>query len=160
MPRLALAAVLLPLLVLSRDPRPAQQRPHFAVSFPRERSAAPLDGLNYDGVRTAAVGRDGSLFIGEPLAHRVRFVAPNGIITTLAGQANQFGYTGDGGPATKAKLNTPTGITLGPDGNIYIAERFNDVIRRLAAPLPNRFNDAITIPSFVALRLPPHDWPW
>ncbi len=59
------------------------------------------------------------------------------IITTIAGNgfgAGVFaggGYSGDGGPATAAKLSSPIGITTDAAGNIYFAEQFNHVIRKV-----------------------------
>ena len=51
-------------------------------------------------------------------------------VTTLAGNGVP-GYTGDGGPADKAQINNPYGLTIGPDGALYICEVDNHVIRRL-----------------------------
>ena len=51
-------------------------------------------------------------------------------ITTLAGNGVP-GYTGDGGPADKAQVNNPYGLSIGPDGALYICEVDNHVIRRL-----------------------------
>ena len=69
---------------------------------------------------------------GQDLApggsNRVRMVTPKGIITTVAG-SDKGGYSGDGGPATKAQLNIPAGVAIGPDGNLYIADAENNRIR-------------------------------
>jgi hypothetical protein len=52
-------------------------------------------------------------------------------ITTFAG-TGQAGYSGDGGPAEKARLNNPYGIARGPDGALYICDMENHVIRKVA----------------------------
>ena len=63
-------------------------------------------------------GSDGSLFIADATNHRVRRVAPGGTITTVAGTGVR-GFSGDGGPATAARLYSPHGLALGPDGSLY-----------------------------------------
>lgn len=61
---------------------------------------------------------------------RVRRVGPDGRIATVAGNGSQ-GYCGDGGPAVRACLNVPHGVVAGPQGSIYIADTFNQRIRRV-----------------------------
>ena len=53
--------------------------------------------------------------------HRVRKVDAAGTITTLAGTGEE-GYGGDGGPAASAKLNSPSGVAVDGQGNVYIAD--------------------------------------
>jgi hypothetical protein len=45
----------------------------------------------------------------------------NGVITTVAGNGTS-GYSGDGGPATSARLSSPAGVAVDSAGNLYIAE--------------------------------------
>ena len=82
-----------------------------------------------------ALGRDGSLFIADTNNNRIRKVGPDGIITTVAGNTTPGfyggGYSGDGGLATQAWLNQPSGVAVGPDGSIYIADTQNGRIRRV-----------------------------
>ena len=54
-----------------------------------------------------------------------------GIITTIAGTGDTSGYSGDGGLATKAKFNGPAGIIIDKYGNIYIADQYNNVVRKI-----------------------------
>lgn len=77
-----------------------------------------------------AVGSDGVLYIADSKSHCIRKIDNQGIITTIAGNGNQ-GYYGDRGAATAAKLNQPRGITLDNDGNLYIADSQNHVIRKI-----------------------------
>lgn len=80
--------------------------------------------------RTIAVGPDGSLYIAEPTAHRIRRVDPTGTITTFAG-TGRGGFSGDGGPATQARLNFPRGVGVDGAGNLFIADSLNQRIRRV-----------------------------
>ena len=80
--------------------------------------------------RSVTVHRDGSLYIAERGGQRIRKVAPDGTIATVAG-TGVAGYNGDGGPATQAQLRNPSGVALGPDGSVYIADTSNSRIRRI-----------------------------
>jgi uncharacterized protein (TIGR03437 family) len=72
----------------------------------------------------------GNLYFCDFNNHRIRKVAPNGVITTVAGNG-QRGYGGDGGPATAAKLNAPTFVALDRSGNLYIGDWLNHRIRKI-----------------------------
>jgi RHS repeat-associated protein len=74
----------------------------------------------------------GNLFISDLANGRIRKVSPNGIITTVAG--NGLGtVTGDGGPSTQAAIGNNRGISLGPDGSLYIADTYTGHrIRRIS----------------------------
>jgi sugar lactone lactonase YvrE len=74
----------------------------------------------------------GNLFIADTGNNRVRKVDTNGIITTVAGIATN-GYSGDGGPATNAALNSPTAVAVDSMGDIYIADENNNRIREVGA---------------------------
>lgn len=77
-------------------------------------------------------GPDGRLYIADERNHRVRAVdLVTGIIVTVAGNG-QAGFGGDGGPADEAMLRRPWGIAFDPNGDLYIADSYNHVIRRVA----------------------------
>jgi sugar lactone lactonase YvrE len=77
---------------------------------------------------TAVVGtEDGRLFVADTFNHRIRVVSPSGWIWTFAGTGRPD-WTGDGARAT---LHTPTGMCVGSDGSLYIAEQGNHVVRRI-----------------------------
>jgi hypothetical protein len=57
-------------------------------------------------------------------------VETNGIITTVAGNGT-YGYSGDGGAATNAELNGPSGVAVDASGNLFIADLYNERIRKV-----------------------------
>ena len=71
----------------------------------------------------------GNLYIGDIAS--VRKVTPAGIITTVAG-TGVAGYAGDGGSATGAQLSTPGGLAIDAAGNLYIADTYNQRIRKVS----------------------------
>jgi len=80
-----------------------------------------------------AVDEVGNLFIGDQANDRVRRVdAATGVITTYAGNG-LYGDSGDGGPATAARLNGPGGLAVDGEGNLFIADQYNHKVRRVDA---------------------------
>ena len=77
-----------------------------------------------------AIDPGGNLFITDNHGERIRKVSPAGIITTVAG-TGQIGYTADGGPATAARLDSPTAICVDRRGNLYFGEGLRYVITAL-----------------------------
>lgn len=77
-----------------------------------------------------ALDTAGNLFIAELYSYDVRRVdAKTGIITTVAGIPNSYGFAGDGGLATKALLGGPNGVAVDSAGNLYIADSYNNDVR-------------------------------
>ncbi len=72
----------------------------------------------------------GNLYIADAANHRVRKITPAGVISTAAG-TGEAGFSGDGGAAASAQLNSPQGLTADADGNVYIADSGNNRIRKL-----------------------------
>lgn len=79
-----------------------------------------------------AVNKEGHIFIADTKNHVVRKVDGEGIISNYAGNGNK-GYSGDNGPASAATLNEPMGIALDGEGNLYIADEHNNVVRMVTA---------------------------
>jgi sugar lactone lactonase YvrE len=80
-----------------------------------------------------AFDHNGNLYISDQYCHCVRKVSPQGIISTAAGiKAGGNGrYGGDGGPASSAFLNEPSGLAFDSFENLYIADRINGRIRKV-----------------------------
>jgi sugar lactone lactonase YvrE len=77
-----------------------------------------------------AVDSVGNIYIADTIHNRIRKVS-GGIITTVAGNGTT-GYSGDGGSATSADLHSPYGVALDSSGNLYIADYYNFVIRKVS----------------------------
>ena len=77
-----------------------------------------------------AVDGSGNLYIADRGNNRIRKVNTAGVITTFAGTGTS-GNSGDGGPATAARLNEPYGVAADGAGNIYIADYSNNRIRKV-----------------------------
>jgi uncharacterized protein (TIGR03437 family) len=72
----------------------------------------------------------GNVYIADTLDHAVRKVTPDGAISTLAGPGNP-GYSGDGGPANRARLSGPRAVAVDAAGNVYVADSGNNQVRRI-----------------------------
>ncbi|MCB9772147.1 MAG: fibronectin type III domain-containing protein [Candidatus Omnitrophica bacterium] len=88
----------------------------------------PADKANLNYPVYMAVDQNGNIYISEN--NRIRKIDLSGIIQTFAG-TGAGGYSGDGGPATAAQLNNPSGITVDQYGNILIADSGNHRIRKV-----------------------------
>jgi sugar lactone lactonase YvrE len=78
-----------------------------------------------------AVDGAGNLYISDQRNNRIRKVNTAGIITTIAGNGIQ-GYTGDGGVATTAAINSPQGLGVDAAGNVYFSDGGNNHIRKIS----------------------------
>ena len=80
-----------------------------------------------------AVDSQGNLFIADPGNNRVRMVdVATGSISTVAGSGDVYGYGGDGGPASRARLSLPNGLAVDAAGNLYIADSGNNRVREVS----------------------------
>ena len=87
--------------------------------------------------RGLAFDADDNLFIADFRNHRIRRVdAVTGVITTVAGSgavgSGEGGFSGDGDLATEARLNFPQDVTVDTAGNLWIADYFNNRVRRVS----------------------------
>ncbi len=87
----------------------------------------------FDGPKGIAIGPDGNVYVMDTENHAVRKIdLKSGFISTVAGSGPQSkGGSGDGGPATKAQMDRPHGICVGPDGAIFIGDTNNHRVRKV-----------------------------
>lgn len=97
--------------------------------FSGDRGPAIAAQINYP--RAVEIDAAGTLYIGDTGNSCVRKVNKAGLIRTVAGMGGVSGNSGDGGPATSAKLNTPYGVAFDAAGNYYIADYLNANVRKV-----------------------------
>lgn len=78
-----------------------------------------------------AVDGQGNRFVADSFNHRIRRIAADGSVTTVAG-TGVAGFSGDGAAAVNARLNHPNGVAVDNAGNLYIADSYNNRIRRVS----------------------------
>ena len=81
-------------------------------------------------VQGIAADSSGNLFIADSSHNTIRKVDANGIITTFAGNGTK-GFLGDGRAARHAELNAPYGVAVDAEGNVFVADSGNNVIRKI-----------------------------
>ena len=80
-------------------------------------------GITVDG--------SGNVYVADAGNNSIRYInASTGVITTIAG-TGVAGYSGDGGQATAAELNTPAGVAVDASGNVYICDQLNERVRKI-----------------------------
>jgi len=99
------------------------------AGFSGDGSAATKAQLNFP--TGLALDSSGNVYIADSLNHRVRKVS-GGSISTIAGNG-VVSYSGDGGLASSAQLNTPQAVAVDSSGNFYIADTLNNVVRKVTA---------------------------
>lgn len=87
----------------------------------------PATEARLNDVADVAVDADGRIFIADEDNHVIRMVE-DGMISTFAGTGIE-GFSGDGGPANLAELDSPESVAIGPDGELYIGDDGNNRVR-------------------------------
>ena len=103
------------------------------LGFSGDGGPATEAALNYP--KSVALDAAGNMFIVDSFNARVRMVTADGIISTIAGNGS-FGYGGDSGPATSARLLFPTALALDAAGRIYFSDTQNNRVRLLTPETP------------------------
>jgi hypothetical protein len=134
-----------------------------STSFSGDGGPATAASLQYPG--SAFMDAAGNIWVADNLHNRIRKVNTTGIISTVAGNGIA-GYSGDGGPATTAKINGAVDVVVDAAGSFYISDFSNNRIRKVSMPVvtdnPPMFTDTshmlmacentemITVPSLEA----------
>jgi sugar lactone lactonase YvrE len=95
--------------------------------------AGPATAAQLDGPSGVAVDRAGDVYIADSKNNRIRKVAPDGAISTVAGTGVAGTGSGDGGPATSASLTDPHDLTFDPSGDLIIADTGDQAIRKVTS---------------------------
>ncbi len=90
----------------------------------------PATAAQIDNPFGVTRGPDGAIWFCEYTGQRIRRVAPDGTISTIAGTGKK-GYTGDGGPALQATFNLPHELRFDTQGDLYVVDMTNHVVRKI-----------------------------
>ena len=99
------------------------------AGFSGDGSAATKAQLNFP--TGMALDSSGNIYVADSLNYRIRKIGSS-TISTIGGNG-VFSYSGDGGPASSAQLNTPQAVAVDSSGNLYIADTVNNVVRKVTA---------------------------
>ncbi len=91
----------------------------------------PATAAHFGNVWGITVDGAGNVLVADQINSCIRKISTTGIITSIAGTPGFLGFAGDGGPATAARLNNPTGVAVDPTGNIFIADWANNRVRKI-----------------------------
>jgi sugar lactone lactonase YvrE len=115
-------------MLLSTTPLPAQIITTTAGGFVGDGGPATSAGLDFPGFVIQDKG--GNVYITDTRNYRIRKVTPSGTISTFAG-TGIAGFSGDGGLARNAMLNLPSGLLFDSVGDMIVADRGNNRIRKI-----------------------------
>lgn len=93
-----------------------------------KRDGGPASLAQFRYPNDIAADAAGNVYVLD--SNQIRRIDPNGMIAAIAG-TGEYGHSGDGGPAIAAELQNPTELGLDAAGNLYLAERFGDRVRKI-----------------------------
>jgi len=85
--------------------------------------------VKFGSISGITVDAAGNVYVADPSTHTIRMITPAGVVSTLAGSANVIGSADNTGAA--ASFSGPRAITAAPDGNLYVADTYNNCVRRI-----------------------------
>jgi len=118
--------------LLSAQPTIIEYRvyPFAGATYPTG-EGGPANQVLLQKPQGVSADRLGNVYVVDTGYHRVLRIGPDGVVHVVAGRFHAGGFTGDGGPATKAQLLQPVSAAVGPDGAVYVADQGNRRIRRV-----------------------------
>lgn len=119
------------------------------IPSPYNEDGIAATSANINWPNALAVTADGVIYIAEQTGNRIRRVDTAGTIITVAGNG-QASYAGENGNPLLATLSNPSGVALGPDGSLYIADQVNYRVRRVAPSLPGLQETEVLVPNETA----------
>jgi hypothetical protein len=128
-----MVATIAPVVVrtIGREPiaNPAHLKPQAGVPASSSKSSPVVSALK--GPEALAVASDGGVLIDEQASSQIVEREPNGQFKLIAGNG-RAGFSGDGGPATAAELDTPVAMAVASNGTVYVADLGNNRVRSIA----------------------------
>jgi sugar lactone lactonase YvrE len=94
-------------------------------------NGGPAANAKLDAPTGLIAESDGSILLADHHNGCIRRISPSGVISSIVGRCGHEGFSGDGGPATKARLDDPIGIAQDAAGNLYIADEQNHRLRKV-----------------------------
>jgi len=127
----ALVACVVAAIVGTTGGRVAPTRHSSAPPPTHKVTSKPPTTVQPERPESLAVGPNGNIYMADGIRNQILERLPGGSFVPVAGNGTA-GFSGDGGPATKAQLNDPGGITFGPNHTLYIADLGNGRIRAVS----------------------------
>ena len=90
----------------------------------------PPDQAQFNGPQSTAVDKVGNVYVAEYWNQTIRQITPAGVVSTFAGLAGEVGSVD--GKRHDARFAFPEGVAVAPDGSIYVADSFNQTIRKIS----------------------------
>jgi sugar lactone lactonase YvrE len=115
--------------------------------------AGATDGIGaaarFESPTGIAVAANGDIYVADAVSLKIRKITPAGAVTTLAGS----GASGNAnGPGATASFSSPKGIAIDSGGNVYVADMFNNAIRKVTpAGVVSTFAIGVSFPQYVAV---------
>ncbi|MFK7972323.1 MAG: SMP-30/gluconolactonase/LRE family protein [Bacteroidia bacterium] len=100
------------------------------AGIPGDEDGLPRAEARFNNPHGLEVDRDGNVYVADRWNHKIRKIATDGTVTTIAGTGEVGSVNG---PGDAASFHEPWGIAVAPDGTVYVADTYNNCIRKIDA---------------------------